>query len=59
MANNTLKYKKIKNDIRMEKIKIWNKPNFILLYFLLLLVFIFLVSIIVMIKIKDREKIYD
>ena len=59
MANNTLKYKKIKNDIRMEKIKIWNKPNFILLYFLLLVAFIFLLSIIIMIKIKDREKIYD
>ena len=59
MANNTLKYKRIKNDIRMEKIKIWNKPNFILLYFLLLVAFIFLLSIIIMIKIKDREKIYD
>jgi oligopeptide transport system substrate-binding protein len=59
MANNTLKYKRIKNDIRMEKIKIWNKPNFILLYFLLFLVFIFLVSIFIMIKMKDREKIYD
>ena len=59
MANNTLKYKKIKNDIRMGKIKIWNKPNFILLYFLLFLIFIFLVSIFIMIKIKDREKIYD
>jgi len=59
MANNTLKYKRIKNDIRMEKIKIWNKPNFILLYFLLFLVFIFLVSILIMIKTKDREKIYD
>ena len=59
MANNTLKYKRIKNDIRMEKIKIWNKPNFILLYFLLFLVFIFLVSIFIMIKMKDREKVYD
>ena len=59
MANNTLKYKKIKNDIRMGKIKIWNKPNFILLYFLLFLVFVFLVSIFIMIKMRDREKIYD
>ena len=59
MANNTLKYKRIKNHIRMGEIKIWNKPNFILLYFLFLLVFIFLVSIFIMIKIKDREKIYD
>ena len=59
MANNTLKYKKINNILRSEKINLWNKANFTLLYILLFAILIFIASVIIMIKKKDKEKIYD
>jgi hypothetical protein len=59
MANNTLKYKKINNILRSEKINLWNKANFTLLYILLFAILIFIASVIMMIKKKDKEKIYD
>jgi len=59
MANNTLKYKKINNDVRKESIKLWNKANFILLYIGLFILIIFISSVFLMIKKKDKEKIYD
>ena len=57
MANNTLKYKKIDDDVRSKKIKIWNKANFTLMYVLLLLLAVFIISVLLMIKKKDEEKI--
>ena len=59
MANNTLKYKEISYQKRSENIKLWNKPNFNLLYFLLILIFIILISVLFMIRKKDKEKVYD
>ena len=59
MANNTLKYKEISYQKRSENIKLWNKPNFNLLYFLLILIFIILISVLLMIRKKDKEKVYD
>ncbi|MBT7542766.1 MAG: ABC transporter substrate-binding protein [Gammaproteobacteria bacterium] len=57
MANNTLKYNKINDNIRSEKIKIWNKANFTLMYILLVLLVSFIISVLVMIKKKDEEKV--
>jgi len=59
MANNTLKYKEISYQKRSENIKLWNKPNFNLLYFLFILIFIILISVLLMIRKKDKEKVYD
>ena len=59
MANNTLKYKDINESKRLNNIKSWNKPNFILLYFLIFIIFIIFLSILYMIRKKEKEKIYD
>ena len=59
MANNTLKYKEIINQKRLERIKLWNKPNFSLLYFLFILILGILISVLYMIRKKDKEKVYD
>jgi len=59
MANNTLKYKKIKLISRNDSIKLWNKANFTLLYILSFLFFSLVFSVFFMVRKKDREKIYD
>jgi len=59
MANNTLKYKKIKLNSRNKNIKSWNKANFTLLYILAFLIFLLILSVFFMVRKKDREKIYD
>ena len=59
MANNTLKYKKINNNLRQDSIKSWNKANFTLLYIVLFILIIFIVSVFLMVMKKDKEKIYD
>ena len=59
MANNTLKYKKIKLISRNDSIKLWNKANFTLLYILSFLFFLLVFSVFFMVRKKDREKIYD
>jgi len=57
MANNTLKYKKINNTLREKNIKIWNKPNFSLVYIFIALIIVFIVSILLMVRKKEKEKI--
>ena len=57
MANNTLKYKKINNILRDKNIKIWNKPNFSLVYIFIALIIVFIVSILLMVRKKEKEKI--
>ena len=59
MANNTLKYKDINVSNRHENIKLWNKPNFSLLYILILTIILILFSVLLIIKRKEREKVYD
>jgi len=59
MANNTLKYKDINVSNRHENIKLWNKPNFSLLYILILAIILILFSVLLIIKRKEREKVYD
>ncbi len=59
MANNTLKYKDINVSNRLENIKIWNKPNFSLLYIFVLALIFILFSVLSIIKRKEREKVYD
>lgn len=57
MANNTLKYKKINNTLRENNIKIWNKPNFLLVYIFIILIVIFIASVLLMVRKKEKEKI--
>jgi len=59
MANNTLKYKNINNDIRIEKISKWNKPNYLLIYFFIIIIIIFILSTFIMVRKKDKENAYD
>lgn len=59
MANNTLKYKRINDEIRYKSINLWNKANFTLLYILFFIISIFIFSVILMIRKKDKEKVYD
>ena len=55
MANNTLKYKKINNELRESNIKIWNKPNFLLVYIFVILIFLFMLSVMLMVRKKTRK----
>ena len=57
MANNTLKYKKINNTLRENNIKMWNKPNFSLVYIFIIFIVIFIASILLMVRKKEKEKI--
>ena len=57
MANNTLKYKKINNTLRENNIKMWNKPNFSLVYIFIILIVIFIASVLLMVRKKEKEKI--
>jgi len=59
MANNTLKYKKINNNIRHDKISKWNKPDFTLLHILFIIFLIFIFSVLLTIRKKEKEKAYD
>ena len=59
MANNTLKYKNINNDIRIEKTNKWNKPNYLLIYFFIIIIIIFMLSTFIMVRKKDKENAYD